>query len=217
MVDRCNGKHLAKGLCRKHYMKLWRKSDTVPEEPNEITEHIAQSINPIDNKTTQSIEPIDNKTKGGYQYDLEENIKMGQEPPLSMDGPSAFNQNTLPLSNKKFYVSIGIQYVEMAFEFLNDLAPSAKTKLALTEIQKTNLQMAFDALGFGTNNPWVVIFITIVPPLALFCIINYKELKKNLKEMFADFKGLLPSLMPKTFQAVEKIRESNSNETVAKA
>jgi len=191
-IEGCKDKHLAKGYCRKHYMKYWRKSDN---KSDIITEHVEQSINPIEKEET-----TDDKKPGGYKYDLEDDIKIGQEP-IS----SSITSNPLPLSDKQFYVSIGVEYVEMAYEFMNDLAPSAKTKLILREVQKQNLQKAFDALGFGTNNPWVVIFFTIVPPVILFIIMNYKEIKKNMKEMFGDLKGLLPSLMPRTFKTIDQI------------
>lgn len=189
-VTPCPNRHYAGGLCRSHYMKRMRARKA--EETKAL-----KATNP--NPPTQVPTPP-TKTVSGYVKNLPflndtpvDPLKIG----IGEKGAPAPVPGGPAKTTTGYQFNIGIEYVEMGYEFLNSAAPNARIKLKLTEVQKANLEAAFSAVGIGTQNPWLVIVLTIVPPVVLFVILNYDELKLGLGKIFKDMRGAASSMVSK--------------------
>lgn len=193
-VSGCERRHYATGLCRRHYMQ--RKRAMKKEEQQKLNVAVKEQQEKRETKQIllETRPPLpkekEKDTKTAYVTTLPfssdtidpKKIGIGEKSTTSTTPPPA------PGPAKPFQFNIGIEFVEMGYEYLNAAAPNSRIKLKLTEIQKANLEAAFAAVGIGTQNPWVVIVLTIIPPVALFVILNYDELKIGLGKIFGDMK-----------------------------
>jgi len=194
-VSGCETRHYAGGLCRSHYMKRMRAKKT-----EEIKALKASNPKPAPTQPT--------KTPSGYVTTLPFSNKPIDARTIGI-GEKGAPPSTTPvqpgIAPKPYQFNIGTEYIEMGYEFLNTAAPNAKYKLKLTDVQRANLDAAFAAVGMGTQNPWIVIVLTIIPPVGMFIVLNYDELKLGLGKMFTDLKGMV--------KTKEKVKEGILNVT----
>lgn len=185
-VPGCEGRYHASGLCKKHYRaKQYRANKDLLDTAK------------------ASVPKAEGNAPGFVLPGQAEPIKIGQSPPATP---------TAAATTASFTYYIGVDQIKFLYEFLNSLAPNAKTTLALTEGQEKALEAPLAALNLVTNNPVLAILAIIGPPILIFVLMNWEEILKSMKNLSDKVKTLS---LPKWMQLKKKDEKDGSSSDTA--